>query len=312
MSREIFPATFFEEIMSTMSYRFTVVTFLSLFMLSSGAYAQSTQRSQAITETQKTDAAQSEQLQEGASTLSLEEVKAQKELETLKSRPEEYRVLLLGVQIFLGRFGYGTGPYTGKLDEKTQTALREYQQYMGLPETGEVDFRTLKSLTTDNQILDKPLPFLPQATFHLNQWDKAIQVQGTWAGEGGLTMDAVQTSKITCFREEKQCIESTAVLTGINVPILEVLTHVYAIKEWDDEKLVSAPYEGEPCSIIILRMNRQQKSVTRFVAYQQNEGVCQDVETKDVLYYLVNGPQVYATLKEEKAKETKRILRVKD
>ena len=295
-----------------MSFRLTVATLLSLCLVTSGAFAQSPQKSQPKTGTEKADTAPSGQPPKASPTLSPEEKKAQMELEALKSRPEEYRVLLLGVQIFLGRFGYGTGPYNGEFDEKTQAALRSYQQYVGLPETGEVDFLTLKSLTADNQILDQPLPFLPKATFHLEQWDKALQVQGTWAGESGPTMDAVQTTKITCFREEKQCIESTAVLTGINVPILEVLTHVYSIKEWDEEQLVSVPYEGEPCTIIILRMNREKKSVTRFVAYQQKEGVCHNVETKDVLYNLVNGPQVYATLKQEKAKETKRIFRVKE
>jgi len=295
-----------------MLFRLTGATFLSLCLVTPGAFAQSQQESQPATGSQETDTTQNGQPEKSSPTLSPEELKGQKELEALKSRPENYRVLLLGVQIFLGRFGYGTGPYTGELDEKTQAALRAYQQYVGLPETGQVDFRTLKYLTADNQILDQPLPFLPKATFHLVQWDKAIQVQGTWMGEGGLTLDAVQTSRITCFREEKQCIESTAVLTGINVPILEVLTHVYTIKEWDEEELVSAPYEGEPCTISILRMNRKQKSVTRFAARQQKEGVCKNVQTKDVLYHLVHGPQVYATLKQEKAKETKRILRVKE
>ena len=295
-----------------MSFRLAVTTLLFFCLVTSGAFAQSPQKSQPAAGEETTATAPNGQPPPSSPTLSPEEIQAQKELEALKSRPKEYRVLLLGVQIFLGRFGYGTGPYTGEMDEKTQAALRTYQQYVGLPETGEVDFLTLKSLTADNQILDQPLPFLPKATFHLEQWDKALQVQGTWAGEGGLTMDAVQTSKITCFREEKQCIESTAVVTGINVPILEVLTHVYSIKEWDEEQLVSAPYEGESCTIIILRMNRKQKSVTRFVAYQQKEGMCKDVDTKDVLYHLVNGPQVYATLKQEKAKEIKRILRVKE
>lgn len=298
--------------MSTMLFRLTVATFLSLCLVTSGAFAQSQPESQPATGAQETDTTPNGQPEQSSPTISPEELKAQKELEALKSRPEDYRVLLLGVQIFLGRFGYGTGPYTGELDEKTQAGLRAYQEYVGLPETGQVDFRTLKSLTADNLILDQPLPFLPKATFYLEQWDKAIQVQGTWAGEGGLTLDAVQTSRITCFREEQHCIESTAVLTGINLPILEVLTHVYTIKEWDEEKLISAPYEGEPCTISILRMNRKQKSVTRFAARQQKEGICKNVRTEDVQYHLVNGPQVYATLKQEKAKETKRILRVKE
>ena len=125
-------------------------------------------------------------------------------------------------------------------------------------------------------------------------------------------MDAVQTSRITCFKEDKHCIESTAVLTGINVPILDVITHIYMIKDWGEEELVSAPYDGEPCTISILRVNRKQKTVTRFAARQQKEGICKNVKTEDVLYHLVNGPKVYGALREEKSKETKRILRVKE
>ena len=294
-----------------MLFKLTLGIFLSLCLVTSGAFAQQ-QTVQPVGGSEETDTTKTDQPKESAPALSPKELKAQKDLEAMKSRPEEYRVLLLGVQIFLGRFGYGTGPYNGQLDEKTQAALRAYQQYVGLPETGEADFRTLKHLTEDNQILDQPIPFMPKASFHLEQWDKAIQVQGTWAHKGGLTEDAVQTSRIFCFREEKQCIESTAVLFKGTVPVLDVLTHIYTIKEWDEEELVSAPYEGEPCTISILRMNRKQKSVTRFAARQQKEGVCKNVQTKDVLYHLVHGPQVYATLKQEKAKETKRILRVKE
>ena len=206
----------------------------------------------------------------------------------------------------------GIGPYTGIVDENMKTALRTYQQYVGLPETGEIDFLTLKHLTEDNKTLDQPLPFLPKVAFHFEQWDKAIQVQGTWTRDTGLTDDAIQTSRISCFKEEKNCIESTAVLLNGNVPVLEVLTHVYTIKEWNEEQLVSAPYDGEPCTISILRMNRKQQTITRFAAYQQKEGMCAKVKTEDVQYHLVNGPQVYLNLKQKKAEDTKRILRVKE
>ena len=165
-----------------MLLRFSLAIFLCFCLVTSEAFAQSQEKTPSPEDVPETNTSQSEQPGKSSATLSPEEIQAQKELENLKSRPEEYRVLLLGVQIFLGRFGYGTGPYTGELDEKTQAALRAYQKYVGLPETGQVDFRTLKSLTADNQILDQPLPFLPKANFHLEQWDKAIQVQGTWAG----------------------------------------------------------------------------------------------------------------------------------
>ena len=61
--------------------------------------------------------------------------KADKELATLRQNPQEFRTLVTGVQIFLGRFGYGIGPYTGQLDQATKDALKAYQKKTGLAET---------------------------------------------------------------------------------------------------------------------------------------------------------------------------------
>ena len=224
-----------------MVVRTALTIFFSLCLVTPGILAQPLKEtSQSSPSPQEADSTKSQQPGKSLS-LSPEELKAQKELKALKSRPKEYRVLVLGVQIFLGRFGYGIGPYTGVVDENMKKALRTYQQYVGLPETGEIDFLTLKHLTEDNQTLDQPLPFLPKVAFHFEQWDKAIQVQGTWTRDSGLTDDAIQTSRISCFKEEKNCIESTAVLLNGNVPVLEVLTHVYTIKEWDEEQARQYP-----------------------------------------------------------------------
>ena len=240
------------------------------------------------------------------------EQKARQDLEAIKQRPKDYRVLVMGIQIFLGRFGYGVGPYTGTLDAQTKSALKEYQRHNGLPITGDLDYQTLRNLTDDNKVLDRPLPYLPQYAFHGDQWDKAIQVQGTWARESGPTSDAVQTSKIYCFREQKQCIESTAVLLVENAPILEVMTHMYTIKEWNDEQLISEPYDGEPCTISILRIHRQNNVVTRFTAYQKGEGICANVNTEDVQFRLIKGPDVFISLQKRKAQETQQIFQVKE
>ncbi len=250
--------------------------------------------------------------QEQRVPLSPEELNAQKDLEALRSKPEEFRVLVLGIQIFLGRFGYGTGPYSGKLDERTRRALGEYQQYVNLPKTGDIDIRTLHSLTADNRALDQLVPYLPPATFEFKQWDTAIQVQGTWVRKDAPTTDSVHTSKISCFRDQNQCIEATAILLNKTTPVLEVLTDVHTIKEWDEDKLVTEAYDGEPCTVSILRIIRKEKTVFRFTAYQQGKGVCAQVHTEDVQYQLVNGPEVYGHLKQRKAEEIKRILRVKE
>ena len=297
-----------------MTCRFALAIFLLLYVITSLAFAKDSQDGSQPSEvptSRKTEVKASAQSGKKAPTsLTAEELKGQKDLEALRTRPEEYRVLVLGVQIFLGRFGYGTGPYTGKMDDKTQDALRAYQRHAGLQETGDINYHTLTRLTNDNKALDQPLPFLPPAAFHLDQWDTAVQVQGTWARKSGPTDDAIHTSRIYCFREQRNCIESTALLLSGNVPILDVLTHVYAIKEWDEEKLLSKPYDGEPCTTSIIRINREGKSVTRFTAYKEGKGVCAKVKTEDVQYQLVPGPQVYLKLKQRKAEATKRILRV--
>ncbi len=242
--------------------------------------------------------------------LTPQEQKAREDLKAIKQRPKDYRVLIMGIQIFLGRFGYGVGPYTGTFDAQTKSALKKYQRHNSLPVTGDLDYRTLMNLTDDNIILDRPLPYLPQYAFHGEQWDKAIQVQGTWARDSGPTSDAIQTSKIYCFREQKQCIESTAVLLVEKAPILEVMTHMYTIKEWNDEQLVSEPYDGESCTISILRINRQNHVVTRFTAYQQGEGICAKVNTEDVQFRLTKGPGVFVSLQQRKAQETQQIFQV--
>ena len=246
------------------------------------------------------------------SQVSLKERKGQQELEAIRQRPKDYRVLILGVQIFLGRFGYGIGPYTGTMDEPTKNALEQYQRHTGLPATGELDYQTLTHLTDDNKLLDRPLPYLPQYSFHGDQWDKAIQVQGTWARDAGPTSDAVQTSRLYCFKKQMQCIESTAVLLVEQAPMLTVLTHVYAIKEWNDEQLVSVPYDGEPCTISILRIHRRNNTATRFSAYKNGEGLCTKVKTEDVQYRLINGQDVFVSLQKRKAQETQEILRVEE
>ena len=66
---------------------------------------------------------------------------ADQELAILRNNPEEFRTLITGVQIFLGRFGYGVGPFTGKLDDATKQALIAYQKKTGLSVTGDVNLK---------------------------------------------------------------------------------------------------------------------------------------------------------------------------
>ncbi len=236
--------------------------------------------------------------------------KGQQDLDALRKKPEEFRTLITGVQIFLGRFGYGVGPYSGILDESTKNALKAYQKKTGLSQTGDLDFPTLKRLTEDDRLMNRVVPFLPPQTFHDEEWGQWIEVQGSWMLKEGNTDDVLQTSRITCMREFKRCIESTASLINTSVPQLKVHTHVYDLKEWDDSKIVSAPYDGEACAVSILRISRNPQLVTRFVSLQGKPGPCAQVKAEDQQYVLEDGQKIYQILRMQKADAIQQILQV--
>jgi hypothetical protein len=236
--------------------------------------------------------------------------KADKELATLRQNPDEFRALVTGVQIFLGRFGYGLGPYTGQLDQATKDALKAYQKKTGLSETGDINFHTLRRLTEDDSVLSRIVPFLPAKVARVEEWDKWVEVQGSWMLKEGNTDDVLRTSRISCMREFQRCIDSTASLVNTSVPQLKVHTHVYDIKEWDDDKIVSFPYDGEACALSILRISKKPTVITRFVTLQGKPGICAKVKDNDQQYLLKDGQEIYQTLKRQKAKAIQEILQV--
>jgi hypothetical protein len=236
--------------------------------------------------------------------------KADKELATLRQNPEEFRTLVTGVQIFLGRFGYGVGPYTGQLDQATKNALKAYQKKTGLSETGDINFHTLKRLTEDDSVLSRIVPFLPAQVTRMEKWDTWVEVQGSWMLKEGNTDDVLRTSRISCMREFQRCIDSTASLVNASVPQLKVHTHVYDIKEWDDDKIVSFPYDGEACALSILRISKNPTVITRFVTLQGKPGICAKVKSDDRQYLLKDGQEIYQSLKMQKAKAIQQILQV--
>ena len=236
--------------------------------------------------------------------------KAEQELAMLRQDPEAFRLLVTGLQIFLGRFGYGLGPYTGQLDQATQDALKAYQKKTGLAETGDIDFLTLKNLTEDDRVLNRIVPLLPFSAFQAKEWVKWVEVQGSWMLKEGNTDDVLHTSRITCIRKFNRCIDSTASLVNASVPKLKVQTHVYDIKQWDEHKIVSMPYDGEACVISILRISKNPPLVTRFVSSQGSPGACANVKNNDRQYLLEDGRKIYQILKMQKSKAIQQILQV--
>ena len=235
---------------------------------------------------------------------------ADKDLAELRKDPKKFRTLITGVQIFLGRFGYGVGPFTGQLDEDTKQALTAYQKKTGLSVTGDINFETLRRLTEDDQVLSRIVPYLPPFQTRKDKEDKWIDIQGSWMLKEGNNDDVLRTSRVTCMREFQRCIDSTASLVNGSAPYLKVHTHVYDVKEWDDNKIVSLPYDGEACAISILRISKKPVVVTRFVSVQSSPGPCVTAQSEDRQYVLDDGPKIYQTLKMQKSTAIQQILQV--
>ncbi len=247
----------------------------------------------------------------GTNPPAADQEKAEKELEALRQKPDEFRTLVIGVQVFLGRFGYGVGPYHGTLDEQTKKALKAYQQHVGLKATGDIDYATLKSLTQDDQVLNRVIPYLPPYAIKAGDWENVLEVQGSWMLKEGNTDDVLETSRILCLKSLGRCIDSTASLVNSTVPTMKAHTDIYEVKEWDENQIVSHPYEGEPCAVSILRVFRKPVLVTRFVSTHSNPSTCRKVKPADYQYVLDDGPKIYQILKTQKAKAIQEILQVK-
>ena len=246
----------------------------------------------------------------GTTKLSAMHQQADQELADLRKNPEKFRTLITGVQIFLGRFGYGVGPFSGKLDEGTKQALTDYQKKIGLTVTGDINFETLQQLTEDDQVLNRIVPSLPPLQSRNEDWDKWIDVKGSWMLKEGNTDDVLNTSRITCMQEFQRCIDSTASLVNGSTPQLLVHTHVYDVKEWDEHKIVSHPYDGEACAISILRISKKPFVATRFVTLKKGPGPCVKIKPEDHQYVLDDGRKIYQTLKVQKAQAIQQILQV--
>lgn len=236
----------------------------------------------------------------------------QEEKELAKLSPEEYRILVLGTQIYLGRFGYGVGPFSGELDQQTQDGLRAYQKYVGISETGTINKETLKHLTNDNSTLDRILPFIPKFLFEDTNWQEMVSAHGTWALENLPVAEALQTSQISCHRKWNLCSVSTAKIAQGYTPTLLSDTNIYEIDKWDDSEIVTKPSKTGTCASTILRVQREEKTITRKTSIEKSQsGPCMNVAPREVLMHLADGSQIYRALKYQKNQDSQRILRVK-
>jgi len=238
-----------------------------------------------------------------------QQIQEAKELEQLT--PEEFRLLVLGSQIYLGRFGYGIGPFSGKLDEPTQDALRAYQKYVGISETGTINKETLEHLTDDNRTLDEILPFIPKFSFEDANWEEMVSAHGTWALPNLPVKEALQTSQISCHRKWNLCSVSTAKLAPGYTSTLLSYTNLYEIEIWNESEIVTKSAKTGTCVSTILRIQHAEQSITRLTSFERSEtDACATVVPREIPMQLADGSQIYRALKQQKNQDAQRILRV--
>ena len=234
------------------------------------------------------------------------------EQELGKLTPEEYRLLVLGTQIYLGRFGYGIGPFTGKFDQQTQYALKAYQKNVGIAENGKINKETLQHLTDDNSILDQILPFIPRFSFNDKQWNEVVSANGTWALEHLPVSEALQTSQISCHKKWNLCSVSTAKLATGYTPTLLSYMNIYEIKSWDESTIVTKPARTGTCISTTLHIKRKDASIIRLASFERTDsGTCTKVVPRNIKMQLADGSKIYKALKQQKTQDARRILRVK-
>lgn len=239
-----------------------------------------------------------------------QQTKEEKELNKLT--PEEYRLLVLGTQIYLGRFGYGIGPFTGEFDKTTQDALKAYQKNVGITQTGNINKETLQHLTDDNSTLDQMIPFIPKFSFNDKQWDEVVSAHGTWALENLPVAEALQTSQISCHKKWNLCSVSTAKLAPGYTPTLLSYMNIYEIKSWDESTIVTKPSKTGSCVSTTLRIQRKDTSITRLSSFEKTaSGACAKVTPRNVRMQLADGSQIYRALKQQKTQDAQNIFRVK-
>ena len=207
-----------------------------------------------------------------------EELKAtEEEFQKYKDDPARKQQLLALVQMALGSFGYGSGPFDGVMDQKTKTAILAYQTTRGLRQSGEVDAITMINIFEDYSVSQRNIPYLSSLSVYTDSWgDGHIKAAGTWIIVQDEMAHPIQTTVIECYKLTKECVEATAELGN---ETLSVLTTTHRIERWDEYEIVTSPKQFG-CVRYTMRVLREQKSVTASRARTKTEGMCAEVKSE--------------------------------
>lgn len=206
----------------------------------------------------------------------------------------------------LARLGYGTGPFDGKLDEKTREAIRQYQADSGLATTGQLTDSLTTSLFKATQPLT-PRVALPSGDVGVEGWSMYAYAQGTWTSDAEKLAWPLQTTKIMCDRPTMRCTEITASIAEGNMLWVDDTT--YEVERWDEHEIVTKPDDSARCVRYTMRFSRSLKAVTALRSTRRSDGSCKAIENKDIQLKLEDGTDVWIQLERERRKLLERVMR---
>jgi hypothetical protein len=218
---------------------------------------------------------------------------------TRREKPKEFRQYVTMVQMALGAFGFGVGPFDGVLDTRTTEALRKYQQVRGFTPNGKLDAKTFHYLLRDFKVSrENTAILLPGKMVVTTTWDAGfVKAQGTWTIVGEASARPVQTTELVCYRERRLCFESTAMFNMSN-NFLHSVAEIHEIERWDQHEIVTKPMGSAICVRYTLRIGRLPESITSIRLRVSESDFCKHV-TPELHLKIVDGMEVMRAISKE-------------
>jgi len=246
----------------------------------------------------------------GQSKRSTQEAKAMREgFERIRKDPQQFKDMVLMLQMALGHLGYGVGPFTGEYDEQTKRAVAKFKSNRdGKPSDGELDGETAIQILDGWKATSRPDISLPGLHVFTEFWDSYVSAKGTLVIEGQEQGIPLQTTEIECRRQWGVCIAATAMLRGEDY--LSSWIEVYEVERWDEYELGTKPRDLD-CVRYTLRINRRQKSVTGRRTTISASDQCKGISKEDFGLRLEDGTKALEGYRSKKRESFDKYMQIR-